>query len=464
MNNNIEKNDVIAAPASAVGGGSIATIRVSGQGSISLVNNLFKGKDLKKLSGYSGAYGAIEDADGVEIDQVVIFVFRSPHSYTGEDGVEISCHGNIFAVEKILSILISAGARIAEPGEFTQRAFLNDRLDMTQAEAVADLIAAETGMAYDNAYRQLQGVLKKKIEKLIEMLKDISALLELELDFSEEDISFVKKHEIVVKLEKTIAHLQKLEESFKSAKVMKEGIKLAIVGKPNTGKSSLLNAFLKIDRAIVSHIPGTTRDTVEENVHFGKLLVKMVDTAGIRKSSDQLEEIGIKRSRKAIRDSHFVLFVFDLSAPLDQEDFDIINNDLRRANQNNALIIANKADLRENKTTRTFLSNQKIPLMSISAKNGTNITDVEFHVEQKVLDGLNFHREELVVTNLRQKEALRSARISLSNGLKGIKSNFGNELISDDVRVAIKSLEIIIGKITSTDILNAIFSQFCIGK
>lgn len=457
-------SDTIVAPASAVGGGSLAVIRVAGENSISIVNKVFAGKNLGKLPGYTGSFGRITEDDGSVIDEVIVFIFRSPHSYSGEDMVEISCHGTVIAVEKIIDRLLSVGARVAEPGEFTKRAFLNEKMDLTQAEAIADLISAESELAYNNANRQLEGVLKSHIEELIGQLKQVAGNLELELDFSEEDISFVNPMQVISQIDEILRKLAYLDNSFNAAKVLKEGIKLAIVGKPNTGKSSLLNAFLKRERAIVSHVPGTTRDTIEETVHFGKLLVRIIDTAGIHKAENHIEEIGVERSKAAIKEADFVLFVFDASKELDGEDEEIIKTDLPSASEKNAMIIMNKSDLKIYPNTEKKLLALNLPIIPVSAKNGTNISKTVFHVEREVLEGINYHKEDLFITNLRQKQALSEAGTHLNAGKKGLNLGFGNELIADDIRRAIDSLELIIGKISSKDVLNAVFDQFCIGK
>ncbi len=457
------QRDTIVAPATA-NGGSLAVIRLSGENAVTVVDAVFRGKRLSGLDGYTAAFGKITDEKEEPIDDVVALVFRAPHSYTGEDSVEISCHGSVVAVEAIISRLLSAGARMAEPGEFTRRAFLNGKMDLIQAESVADVVGAVSEMTYRNASLQLHGVLSRKIESLVDALKKIAGHLELELDFTEEDISFVKRDEIIADISGAEKLLNSLRRSFKYARILKEGVRLAIIGKPNVGKSSLLNALLKRERAIISHLPGTTRDTIEETIHFGRVLVRIVDTAGLREGGDAIERVGQERTLAAIREADFVLPVFDLSAPLDKEDEEIITGFRKEKPGTPHILVGNKADLADSVETEERIKSFGGDFFRISAKTGEGVTEIAFHVEQYFLKEMKAAAEDVAVTNLRHQEAVRSALTHLKAAKEALSGGLGNELVADDIRHAFTALEMILGRVSSEDILNTVFSSFCIGK
>jgi tRNA modification GTPase len=456
------KNTIVA-PATAAGG-SIAVVRLSGEDAVDIAASVFRGKDLRELKGYSAAYGKIIDAEGSVIDEAVAVVYRKPHSYTGENSVEISCHGTPVAVEAVMERLLEAGARMAEPGEFTRRAFLNGKLDLIQAESVAEVVAADSRAAYSNASKQLRGVLSRKIENLVAGLKAIAGHLELELDFTEEDISFVNRERITADITSVENELRELRRNFRYARILKEGVKLAIVGKPNVGKSSLLNALLKRERAIISSIPGTTRDTVEEQIHFGKILVKIIDTAGIRKNPGHIEKIGLEKTRAAINAADYIFFVFDVSAGLDKEDEEIIKEYFSGKAEKPGVVVGNKADLPPDPETESRLSGLKREYFKVSAERGEGVTDLAFHVEHYFLENMSPGGEEITVTNLRQQEAVNEALNHLEAAKNALSSGAGNEIAADDIRRAVSALEIILGRVSSEDVLNAVFASFCVGK
>jgi tRNA modification GTPase len=458
-----QDKDTIVAPATAPGG-SLSIIRISGADAIPIVQKCFSGpRQLATMDGYSGQYGRFRRPDGNIVDDVVLWLYRSPKSYTGEDMIEVSSHGNSLVVDAIIENLTMAGARIAEPGEFTRRAFLNGKMDLTQAEAVAEYIQAESRAATDNARQFLDGVLKQHIETLSDRLTKTAGLLELDLDFAEEDITIAGRDEIRLALNDVLAQLQKLATGFASAQLIHRGANIVLVGRPNSGKSSLLNALLKRERAIVTNTPGTTRDTIEENMHFGRFLVKITDTAGLRETASKTEEIGMDRTLKAVATADFLLYLFDGSAALNQNDQKIISK-LASNKRENTLLLLNKADLPANTKTTAAIKKLNQPWMRISAKNNTGIEAVSDFVANYLAKQTTGSSETLKISNQRQIDAIQSAITSLSKGLESLENNFGNEFIAADIRSTIDSLDTIIGKITSTDILNDIFAGFCIGK
>jgi tRNA modification GTPase len=447
----------IVAPASAAGG-SLALVRLSGPATFSIVNAVID-RPLPQ-GGQGPALRLLTRTDGSPIDEVILWPYRQPHSFTGEDTIEISCHGAAVIIDNIIQRLLVAGARLAKPGEFSERAFLNGKIDMTQAEATAALIQASSDLAGRNAMRHLRGGLSKHVETLLNASRRIAADLEIELDFSNEELHGKSKAEIIGAIDNLLHQLGQMHSRFSSARVITDGIRLALVGRPNSGKSSLLNAILKENRAIVSSIPGTTRDTVEEVLQFGQVNVRLIDTAGLRQAQDEIEREGIARSQKAQAEADFIAYVFDGSAPLNEEDEQII----RQMRQRNALIMVNKSDLKIAAQTLAVLEKQKIPVLSVSASTGAGLSQFEFHVEQSVLQQLNYSEESLFVTNRRQQEAISTAIGHFTDAKSACQQGLGNELIADDVRRAIDALAIIIGRVENNDILDDLFRRFCIGK
>ncbi len=447
-------DDTICAPATSVGTGAISIIRVSGPGTFGIVDAVveFSKGSASEASGYSVSYGNIP-----EVDEVLVSIFRAPHSYTGEDSAEISCHASGFIVSRIMELLIAAGARSAEPGEFTRRAFVNGKMDLAQAEAVADLISAGSEAAHKVAINQLRGNYSSELRSLRDQLVQLSALLELELDFSEEDVEFADRKQLRALLDETSAHVIRLCDSFRTGNAIKAGVPVAIVGAVNAGKSTLLNALLGEERAIVSDIPGTTRDTVEEVLTLGGVQFRFIDTAGIRESSDTIERIGIERSLQSLSKAELVLGVLDGCASPDglREAYEAIAGKVSPAQT--LIMLRNKVDI----------CNAAVPdgldLMDISAKTGRGIDELKGRIASSYsIAGVS--GDATLVTNLRHFEALSRARNDLDAVRSAIDAGLSPDLIAEDLRSAIRELGSIFGEIAPDEVLGSIFSKFCIGK
>lgn len=449
--------DTIIAPATPQGISALAVIRLSGEHAITLAARAFSGKDLMKLPSHHAAIGLIQDGSRI-IDEVVVTIFRKPKSYTREDMVEISCHGSPVVVREIINLFIRLGARLAEPGEFTKRAFLNGRIDLTQAEAVADIIHAETENARQAAMNQMRGGFSKEINRLREQLIEFASLIELELDFGEEDVEFARRDELKNLVKQILEFIEKLIASFASGNVIKNGIPTVIAGKPNAGKSTLLNALLNEDRAIVSDIPGTTRDTIEDEITLGGLLFRFIDTAGLRHTTDIIEAQGVERTRQYMKRASLILYVIDLTQST-EEDVRAEEEELRNLNIP-YILIGNKTD----KLTAIELERwKKFPMVFISAAAGTNLDELK----QRIVD--NFHiaqvkTGDVLVTNARHYQSLVETRKALKHVLEGLDHQISGELLAFDIRQAQYHLGQITGAITSEDLLESIFSRFCIGK
>ncbi len=446
--------DTIAAIATPQGVGAISVIRVSGPKSFYVADKIFKGKiKISESKSHTVHYGKIFSDGSNVIDDVLISVFKKPNSYTGEDSVEISAHGSPFIAQKIMEILLEHDVRLAEPGEFTKRAFLNNKIDLAQAEAVADIINSRTEASLRGARNQLDGLLSKKINFLREELINVSSLIELELDFAEEDIEFVSFEEIKRKISGIIEEIDKLLESYSFGRVIRDGVNVAIVGKPNVGKSSLMNYILKESRAIVSHIPGTTRDVIREEASIDGILFRLYDTAGIRLTSDEIEKEGVNRSREVVKSSDVVIFINDATEGFDVE---IYNEILELKSEERVIKVVNKIDLKKNTGIAADVF--------ISAKTGEGIDELLKLLKQKTFGSQDYTEKSAVVSNLRHYNALKKAKESLLTALDSVKKKMSGEFISVDLRNAESQLGEIIGKVTTDDILNNIFSNFCIGK
>jgi len=446
--------DTITAIATPSGAGAISVIRVSGALSFEISDKIFKGK--KRLSdseSHTIHYGEIVNERGISIDDVLISVFRNPHSYTGEDSIEISTHGNPLISKQIVELLIRNGARPAEPGEFTKRAYLNNKIDLAQAEAVADIISSRTDASLRGARNQLDGLLSKKVEEIRSALINVSSFVELELDFAEEDVEFVNLDELSKRIEKVKSEIETLLKSYSFGKVIKDGVNAAIVGKPNVGKSSLLNYILKESRAIVSHIPGTTRDIIREDVSIDGILFRLYDTAGIRISEDIIEIEGVLRSRQAVKDADIVLLISDVEQGRSDELLEEIKS---FTDENKILKILNKIDLGSNDTKNYDAA--------ISALSGEGIESLFFIMKEKALGSASYSEKGAIVSNTRHYECLRRAKETLEKAEESIKNKMSGEFISVDLRKAADDIGEIIGIVTSDDILNNIFTKFCIGK
>ena len=459
----------IIALSSPPGSGAIAIIRLSGDDAISKTDLFFKSKSGKKLaecSGYSISYGDLIENDEV-IDEVVVSIYKTPHSYTGENVIEISCHGSNYIQQRILTLFTDADVRLASPGEFTLRAYLNNKKDLSQAEAVGDLIASESKEEHRVAIEQMRGGYSDEIEVLREKLIHFKSLIELELDFSEEVVEFADRSDLKTLLEELDSKLSSLIESFTYGNVIKEGVTVTIAGKPNAGKSSLLNAIVNEDKAIVSNIPGTTRDTIEDVTTINGVKYRFIDTAGIRETSDEIESIGVARAKSKIDSSRILIYLFDRSDITEKELIKEVKSYLREDLQ--VYLVENKIDLLSNLNTDTYKENIK------SLINEENVTfyrisaldsDLVSGLKELISNNLKLSSQSnIIITNSRHLEALSNSLKAIESVKKGLKEGLSGDLLSIDLNDAIINISIITGKIDiDQDILGSIFSKFCIGK
>lgn len=463
-------NHTIVAPATARGG-AIDVIRVSGSDALLCVDRIFRGKTpLAEAKGYSLHFGSVHEADGTLLDEVLVSVFRAPHSYTGENAAEIACHGSDYIVSRILDLLLQNGAKMAAPGEFTQRAFVHGKMDLSQAESVADLIAAQTAAAHRIALKQLKGGFSEELAGMRAELLHLASLMELELDFSEEEVEFADRFQLRELVEKVLAHCQKLIESFRLGNAIKNGVPVAIVGNTNSGKSTLLNALLGENRAIVSDIAGTTRDTIEETCNLDGVLFRFIDTAGLRESEDTIERIGIERAYEKLAAAQLVLVMLDLCAPL--PDLLASARDIagRITDEQQLVFLLNKADAvpgssadaaREALAPLLSLSGRQV--FVISAKSGAGLDSLR-HALAAIWCDLDTSAETTLVTNTRHLEALRNAATALDRVRDGLRTSLPTDLIAQDLRESLYHLGTIVGEVTTDEILGNIFKNFCIGK
>lgn len=453
-------DDTIVALATPPGVGAIGVIRLSGAKSFEVINHLFHSKDLSKEPSHTLHVGFLKDGDKV-LDETVVSLFRNPKSYTGEDVVEISAHGSPFVQQQIIDACVKYGARLARPGEFTQRAFLNGKLDLAQAEAVADLIASNTSASQKAALHTMRGGFSQKLKELRDQLLKFSALIELELDFSQEDVEFADRKQFNLLISELSQSTQQLVQSFQLGNVIKNGVSVAIVGKPNAGKSTLLNALLNENRAIVSEIAGTTRDTIEEIINIDGILFRLIDTAGIRQhTSDIIEKAGMERSLEKIRTAGLVLYLFDSAAETTDELKD------RAAEFQSQgikfLLVANKIDHAEERSVREKYATVENSVF-ISAKENRNTEVLKEKMIDMVLAG-QLQTESTIVTNARHYHALKEVAKSLADIKEGMNNKIPGDLLALDIRRCLHYLGEITGEITNEDQLDYIFSKFCIGK
>ncbi|WP_245827103.1 tRNA uridine-5-carboxymethylaminomethyl(34) synthesis GTPase MnmE [Reichenbachiella faecimaris] len=450
-------NDTIVALATAPGVGAIAVIRLSGQACVSVVSPLFSGKDLTKQKTHTVHFGHLIDGDSI-VDEVLISLFIAPHSFTKENSLEISCHGSSYIVNRIIQLLVRSGARLAEPGEFTQRAYLNDRFDLAQAEAVADLIASENEAAHATALNQMRGGISNEIKNLREKLVHFASMIELELDFSEEDVEFASRQELKLLIEKIDVVLIQLIDSFQLGNVIKNGVPVVIVGKPNAGKSTLLNALLEEEKAIVSDIAGTTRDIIEDELNIRGVKFRFIDTAGLRETKDQIEAIGVERAEQKMQESSLIMYLFDLST----ESLEVIQSTEQMLIEKGKpyILVGNKLD--KVLSQQSPLTNNE-HYVSISAKSKAGVEPLKDLIWSKSqMD--NFKPGNVVVTNARHYQSLVNTQNALHDVLRGIDNQITNDFLAQDIRHALHFLGEITGEITTDDLLANIFSKFCIGK
>lgn len=451
-------DDTIVALATPHGIGAIAVIRLSGSKSIDIVNRLFPSKDLSKQKSHTIHVGFLKDAEKV-LDEVVISLFKNPRSYTGEDVIEISCHGSPFIQEQIINTMVKHGARLAKPGEFTQRAFLKGKLDLTQAEAVADLIASNTEASQRTALHNIRGGFSVVLKELREQLIQFSALIELELDFSQEDVEFADRTKFYALIHQAQKVTSNLLQSFQLGNVIKNGVSVAIVGKPNAGKSTLLNTLLNESRAIVSEIAGTTRDTIEEVININGILFRLIDTAGIRESTDVIESIGVERSIRKMQDADIVLYLFDVNTET-QAELETALLQVQGQNKN-YIAVGNKTDLLGEEKAQQKFSGEGV--LFIAAKSNKQVNVLKERLADKVVQG-TIHAENTIVTNARHYTALQEVEKSLSDIHAGLENKLPGDLLALDIRRCLHYLGEITGEITNEDRLDYIFSKFCIGK
>jgi tRNA modification GTPase len=454
-------NDTIAAIATPLGEGGLAVIRISGPRALAVAEGCFRprGKPRIKLSAaptHTLHYGTIERAGSI-LDEVLVAVMRSPRTYTREDVVEISCHGGLLPAKLVLDAVLAQGARLAEPGEFTKRAFLNGRLDLAQAEAVADLIHSQTELALSAAHEQLAGNLSRRINQLRDDMMITLAHVEAHIDFPDEDIAPATLGKLMARLEDGLAFMDQLLASAREGQLLRRGIRAALVGRPNAGKSSLLNLLLGHDRAIVSALPGTTRDTIEETANIRGLPVVLVDTAGLRQAGDAIEMEGVRRSRDALARAELILRVLDASEPFSPED----NAQLREPARQKRILILNKADLPPRLSLPPDLD---LPSLSLSCRTGQGLEDLKDAIRDAVWSGKIKAEMFQVMINSRHEEALRRAREALIRCLEALRMDQTLELAAFDLRQSVLAVGEIVGKTTTEDLLDSIFSQFCLGK
>jgi len=468
----MKDNSTIAAISTAPGKSAIAVVRLSGRDSISICDRIFHSPSLKKLANQPANtlhFGILKDGDDI-IDEVVVSIFKAPHSYTGEDVVEISCHGSPYIQQKILETLVVKGARLARPGEFTLRAFLNGKMDLSQAEAVADLISSTSNAIHKVAMNQMRGGFTTEIKKLRERLLHFVSLIELELDFSEEDVEFADRTELkklLIEIEQTI---KKLRNSFSYGNAIKNGIPVAIIGKTNTGKSTLLNLLLKEDRALVSDIAGTTRDFIEDTITIDGINFRFIDTAGLRHTSDTIEKLGIERTYRKIEQAEIVLLVVDATEPAESATNSIqqIMKEVKKKKEK-LVVVLNKIDCCVPEEIEFFSGVIKSKLgnigklVAMSAKKGKNLNELEKVLKELVYNE-NIENNEVIVTNVRHFEALSKSHEAILRATEGLNNQIASDLIAQDIREAMHYLGEITGEITTDEILGNIFKNFCIGK
>ena len=455
--------DTIAAIATALGEGGISIIRVSGNNSVNIVNSIFiskNGSNILDIKPYTMRYGNIVQLETKEnIDEVIVSFMKGPKSFTAEDTIEINCHGGIFSTKRVLDEVLKAGARIAEPGEFTKRAFLNGRIDLSQAEAVMDIITSKTDISMKSAVMQSEGKLSREINSLRENLLELIAHIEATVDYPEDDLEELTSENTIVKLNNILVEIERLINSADEGKILRDGLNTAIVGKPNVGKSSLLNALLEEKRAIVTEIEGTTRDVIEEYINVSGIPIKLIDTAGIRETNDIVEKIGVENSIKKIDEADLIIFMLDASRSLEDKDLDII----KHINGKKYIILLNKTDLPKKIKNEDFKDLSSKYIIDISTKTGFGIDKLKDVIKELFFNGkIKYH--DLIITNTRHKAALIRAKSNCEDAVNALKNTSAIDLASIDIRNAWYNLGQITGDTLEEDLLEKIFKNFCLGK
>lgn len=456
------KDDTITAIASARGNGALGIIRIDGPEAQGIAEKLIRGLKVTALKANRMTLAFVVDDDGERIDEVMLGKYVAPHSYTGNDLIEINCHGGMFIMNRILERILNCGARLAEPGEFTQRAFINGKMDLIQAEAVADLIQSKTEQSRKSSLALLKGQLSEHLQALRERLKRIIMLMEIDLDFAEDDIeveSFENLHSAIAAVTEQV---RQLILSYSTGKILRDGARIVLIGRPNVGKSSLLNRLLKQDRVIVTDIPGTTRDSIEENIDINGVLFRIVDTAGIRKSTDNIEQAGVQRTFELMQSADILGIILDGSEALKDEDLEIFQ-ELPRYTNAHKIYIRNKSDL-EQRIDLAELPIQADDIIKISSKTGENIGQLEAAFYQAVIRPDARISEGLTITRQRHKNCLQQAEAHLQLALESMARHYSYEFVSSDLRAALSDMAELVGAVSSDDILQQIFSEFCIGK
>ena len=459
--------DTICAISTSPGVGGIAVIRVSGPQAIEIVDQLFSpfktGHELRNRNGYSLTFGRIIDNHGNLLDEVMVSLFKAPHSFTAEDTIEISCHGSIYIQQRLLQLLIGKGCRLAHPGEFTQRAFLNGKMDLSQAEAVADLIASTSEATHKLAMNQMRGAFSQELESLRNELLTLTSLIELELDFSEEEVEFADREQLHQIADKIHNLITRLSESFRVGNAIKNGIPVAIVGETNAGKSTLLNVLLHEDKAIVSDIHGTTRDVIEDTINLGGITFRFIDTAGIRDTYDKIESLGIERTFRKLEQASIVLWMIDSTRPL-TEIHDLSQKIMSKITNQKLILVFNKIDLLDETATSALTDILPgIERINISAKKQIHTTELEsLLVRTAALPEIS--NNDVIVTNMRHYEALNHALEAIDRVREGLQAHISGDFLSQDIRECMHYLGEITGQISNDEILGNIFKNFCIGK
>lgn len=458
MNSNLLGDKTIVALSTPNGVSALAVIRLSGDQSVKIVNTVFS-KDISSVKGYTVHFGTLK-RENVIIDEVIVTIFRAPHSFTGEDIVEITCHGSTYIQQEIIQLLLDNGASMAQAGEFSQRAFFNGKFDLSQTEAIADLIHSTSAAAHDVAIRQMRGGFSNELKELRAKLIEFASLVELELDFAEEDVEFADRSQLVNLVQNTLAFVRQLKHSFKLGNAIKKGVQTTIVGRPNAGKSTLLNALLNEERAIVSDIAGTTRDTIEEVLNINGIQFRFVDTAGLRETTDEVEKIGVNRAIEKVNFSAVYIYLFDGS----ETSLEEVKKDLSELPDSIArVVVTNKSDLMSEGLIDQFKNKLEDEVLFISAKNKDSI-DLLQNKLLDVIDANQLNNNQTIVTNARHFEALSRAEEDLVKVDQGLQSGVSGDFVAMDIRQALHHLGSITGEVSTDDLLGNIFANFCIGK